>query len=52
MEDMYTYRLKTIFDICDEDKDGYIDISHFASLAKDHFGAEGFKVRFITPSWS
>ena len=34
-------RFRAIFDLCDEDKDGYIDVDHFKELAKDHFGAEG-----------
>lgn len=34
-------KFKEIFDLCDIDKDGYIDVKHFAELAKDHFGAEG-----------
>nr|KAG5709696.1 hypothetical protein BaRGS_027721 [Batillaria attramentaria] len=34
-------KFKAIFDLCDEDKDGYIDVDHFKGLAKDHFGAEG-----------
>lgn len=42
MEDPYESadKLKAIFDLCDEDKDGYIDVDHFKDLAKDHFGAE------------
>ena len=40
MEDIYdnVTRLRTFFDYCDDDKDGYIDVEHFMSLAKDHFG--------------
>lgn len=34
-------RFRAIFDLCDDDKDGYIDVEHFKGLAKDHFGAEG-----------
>ena len=34
-------RFRAIFDLCDTDKDGYIDVDHFKELAKDHFGAEG-----------
>ncbi|CAG5136677.1 unnamed protein product [Candidula unifasciata] len=34
-------KFKEIFDLCDIDKDGYIDVRHFAELAKDHFGGEG-----------
>lgn len=47
MEDPYESvdKFKAIFDLCDEDKDGYIDVDHFKGLAKDHFGAEGLEVR-------
>ncbi|KAK7501285.1 hypothetical protein BaRGS_00007410 [Batillaria attramentaria] len=43
MDDPYDSadKFKAIFDLCDEDKDGYIDVDHFKGLAKDHFGAEG-----------
>lgn len=34
-------KFKEIFDLCDLDKDGYIDVKHFIELAKEHFGAEG-----------
>ena len=37
-------RFRAIFDLCDEDKDGFIDVDHFTGLAKDHFGAEGLDV--------
>lgn len=43
----YAERLRTIFDLCDEDKDGYIDVLHFKGLAKDHFGADGLEVSGI-----
>ncbi|XP_076447175.1 rab11 family-interacting protein 4-like isoform X6 [Babylonia areolata] len=41
-------RYKAIFDLCDDDKDGYIDVDHFRGLAKDHFGAEGLDLEEIT----
>ena len=37
-------RYKAIFDLCDDDHDGYIDVDHFKELAKDHFGAEGLEL--------
>ena len=37
-------KFRAIFDLCDEDKDGYIDVDHFTELAKDHFGAESVEV--------
>lgn len=42
-------KFKEIFDLCDIDKDGYIDVKHFVELAKDNFG-EGttVEVGFIT----
>lgn len=50
MEDLQndSERFKAIFDLCDEDKDGYIDVIHFTELAKDHFGAEGLDLEEIT----
>ncbi|XP_070185687.1 rab11 family-interacting protein 3-like isoform X3 [Littorina saxatilis] len=41
-------RFRAIFDLCDDDKDGYIDVEHFKGLAKDHFGAEGLDLEEIT----
>ncbi|XP_012939801.1 rab11 family-interacting protein 4B [Aplysia californica] len=35
----YSDKFKEIFDLCDVDKDGYIDVRHFTELAHDHFGA-------------
>lgn len=46
MEDPLEYgdKFKQIFDLCDLDKDGFIDVQHFTELAQDHFGAYGTEV--------
>uniref|UniRef100_A0A0B6ZQZ4 EF-hand domain-containing protein n=1 Tax=Arion vulgaris TaxID=1028688 RepID=A0A0B6ZQZ4_9EUPU len=41
-------KFKEIFDLCDVDKDGYIDVKHFVELAKDHFGGEGTTAEELT----
>ncbi|XP_059146652.1 rab11 family-interacting protein 4B-like isoform X2 [Physella acuta] len=43
MEDTLEHsdKFKQIFDLCDVDKDGFIDVQHFTELAQDHFGAYG-----------
>lgn len=43
--DYNTDKFKEIFDLCDVDRDGFIDVDHFKGLAKEHFGAEGIEVR-------
>ncbi|KAL8593318.1 hypothetical protein ACOMHN_009971 [Nucella lapillus] len=43
-----TDRYRAIFDLVDNDDDGYIDVDHFKDLAKDHFGAEGLDLEEIT----
>ena len=40
-------RIKEIFDLCDVDKDGFIDVNHFQELAQDHFGAASTEVKII-----
>ncbi|KAK3767878.1 hypothetical protein RRG08_059207 [Elysia crispata] len=39
----FSDKFKDIFDLCDVDKDGYIDVHHFKELAADHFGAAGIE---------
>lgn len=45
----FTDKFKEIFDLCDVDSDGYIDVEHFKGLAKEHFGADGTEVRDFFP---
>ena len=40
----FSDKFKDIFDLCDIDKDGFIDVHHFKELAADHFGAAGTEV--------
>lgn len=40
MEEDVRDKLRDIFDVCDEDKEGFITIDHFKNLAKEHFGTE------------
>ena len=40
MCDMAYDKLRSVFDICDQSRQGYITVEHFAGLAKEHFGAE------------
>lgn len=40
MTEDYVDRLRPVFDLCDTEKQGYISVQHFMSLAKEHFGAE------------
>ena len=42
----YIIKLRKVFDICDQKKQGYISVQHFADLAKEHFGAERTQVVF------
>ncbi|XP_013066260.1 rab11 family-interacting protein 4B-like isoform X3 [Biomphalaria glabrata] len=45
----FSDKFKQIFDLCDVDKDGYIDVHHFQELAKDHFfGAECTETEQLT----
>lgn len=41
MEEDVLERLKSVFDVCDERKEGYITVGHFKDLAKEHFGQFG-----------
>ena len=42
----YMTKLRKVFEICDQKKQGYISVEHFADLAKEHFGAERTQVCF------
>ena len=43
----FSDKFKVIFDLCDVDKDGYIDVKHFSELAQDHFGAASTEVKIV-----
>lgn len=48
MEDsQYVEKLRTVFDLCDANKEGYITVEHFKNLVKDHFGAAGGEDNFV-----
>ncbi|ESP01456.1 hypothetical protein LOTGIDRAFT_230713 [Lottia gigantea] len=36
-------KLRSVFDVCDEDDDGLIAVDHFEKLAVEHFGASGIE---------
>ncbi|XP_050394296.1 rab11 family-interacting protein 4A isoform X5 [Patella vulgata] len=47
-------KLKTVFNVCDEDDDGLIAVDHFEKLAVEHFGASGIEavtgiINFLDP---
>ncbi|KAL8573600.1 hypothetical protein ACOMHN_007153 [Nucella lapillus] len=39
---------RAIFDLCDDRKDGFIDVNHFKELVKAHSGTEGFNLEIVT----
>lgn len=43
----YTERLRTVFDLCDEQNEGYITVDHFKNQVKEHFGDFGGEVGII-----
>ena len=40
MEEDVRDKLREIFNVCDENQEGFITIDHFKNLAKEHFGTE------------
>lgn len=38
------FKLEAIFDVCDENNQGYITIDRFKTLAKEHFGTDDTEV--------
>ncbi|KAH9489893.1 hypothetical protein Btru_044515, partial [Bulinus truncatus] len=45
----FSDKFKQIFDLCDVDKDGFIDVKHFQELARDHFfGADCTETEQLT----
>ena len=50
----YEDRLRAVFDVCDDRKEGFISVDHFVNLAKEHFGADGGEVResSASPCWN
>lgn len=38
-------KLRSVFDVCDVKREGYITVDHFKNLAKEHFGADSDEVR-------
>ncbi|KAJ8318956.1 hypothetical protein KUTeg_004047 [Tegillarca granosa] len=44
MEGDVLEKLRTVFDVCDDQKEGYITTDHFKNLAKEHFGADSSEI--------
>lgn len=40
MEEDVRDKIREIFNVCDENQEGFITIDHFKNLAKEHFGTE------------
>ena len=40
MEEDVRDKLRAIFDVCDENNEGFITTDHFKNLAQEHFGTE------------